>query len=1227
MQKLVLALLILTTVAACSSEGVKLTPSTRQASQSDTISVSGTTISWPDDGVYQVLRADDNTVACSGGTSCVVEPGIYTVINLTTGQRFENIETSEGANTSTPPATTESPTNQTPDAQTPGEQPPGETTTPEEPPPVELPAGPLSIEQSSALVNDLPDTHPAEQVKKAVLELAIERTRNAMAVDYTDEANALLADIKNSINRNANDFLGPNPRAKNLWGFSAIRTPVNNPYLDAYVSSAEIELSGDDQPFARVTPLQAVFTGLGGVHGSRSAPALARKYFWLFAHEQSPMRFNAELIKRALRRLHTFADLVTVNARVSLGGKHGLWTDQFAIEYAFPAFYEIAELHPGLLLPSQKKSWDNMMQAARSSLGRGSEYVWKNPWNYNIEGARNLGTLNIGLYLNDQAIVDRVLDHADKSMRMQRPDGAMPYHGDDRPSVNYHNVVLGLWAQMYEQTGHEPLREALELSQWKGPSTGRTEEWWTSPFDKAYRWNIQKGTEAGLESIATLTQNPYLRGQLDRNRLLEGVVSGRLGGRDAIIGYDPHIPSLPLPDNYTIADRNIGGPRRWNGEFTYAGSYRPWREGHTTLIGAMTVEPDDGQLNSILAEVTPRVWITPEGENDYSSHARLTEAEVSASIISKHYNIGTIVHGIKRSRGPYAGPVSDWKGRQIWVGLPDRLVGLVSTVPGVDNARGYAVQGVLRLISGGTTGARVLKTLETISPTHYRYGQLDIIVHQNTYNSITGIVVPYRRGSFPATELTFSDRLLEPAEAGEEKSYPANTNYQFVVEIRPTWVASSDSLSISSLGDQELMGLEVVGNDRSFQVWLNTGNDNRVASLMRDRLPTGQDSLAVSQGLLGRPEFQSDIPSQTTLAAGQHAVLVVSDNPEDHANGWYSFADMVGYPDIQVHGDRAFDRVSINTVKEHTFTLVNDSQTPLTLTGSPAIAIEGDSAFSVTQTVDQSLLTNGQNTSFTVRFAPTRAGEYTATLNIASNLTSNENYKVFLTGIGSDEIDLKGSSAYGTSWENPDIWEDGSPASPGRRYFMRRTYENNAILRTPTALDAQFPGDQLNVTDGATILMKQADNGTLSVNRLVFNGGGFVFGSGPLNYTLSGQVLVEENGLFFSNDGTLNFTGPVNGDGPISINWSQVKFNSGNWGGDLVLLKDEANVRFDFDIRNGKSLIFIGGNVDLNGRNHRFQNLYIRGTTMPAGSYSADELGAGFVGDGTISVVPYQRAH
>jgi hypothetical protein len=53
--------------------------------------VSGNTISWPDDGWYQVQDEATHTEVCGGGRSCSVESGIYVVINHSTGERFNDV--------------------------------------------------------------------------------------------------------------------------------------------------------------------------------------------------------------------------------------------------------------------------------------------------------------------------------------------------------------------------------------------------------------------------------------------------------------------------------------------------------------------------------------------------------------------------------------------------------------------------------------------------------------------------------------------------------------------------------------------------------------------------------------------------------------------------------------------------------------------------------------------------------------------------------------------------------------------------------------------------------------------------------------------------------------------------------------------------------------------------------------------------------------------------------
>jgi|GEM_PF-1557210 hypothetical protein len=51
-------------------------------------SLAGSTISWPDDGWYQVQDSETFESICEGGSSCDVESGVFIVINHTTGQRW-----------------------------------------------------------------------------------------------------------------------------------------------------------------------------------------------------------------------------------------------------------------------------------------------------------------------------------------------------------------------------------------------------------------------------------------------------------------------------------------------------------------------------------------------------------------------------------------------------------------------------------------------------------------------------------------------------------------------------------------------------------------------------------------------------------------------------------------------------------------------------------------------------------------------------------------------------------------------------------------------------------------------------------------------------------------------------------------------------------------------------------------------------------------------------------
>lgn len=62
------------------------------------------TISWPDNGWYEVQRYEDQSSVCSGGSTCTVDPGRYIVINHTLQQR---VEVTVATHTETTPASSQ----------------------------------------------------------------------------------------------------------------------------------------------------------------------------------------------------------------------------------------------------------------------------------------------------------------------------------------------------------------------------------------------------------------------------------------------------------------------------------------------------------------------------------------------------------------------------------------------------------------------------------------------------------------------------------------------------------------------------------------------------------------------------------------------------------------------------------------------------------------------------------------------------------------------------------------------------------------------------------------------------------------------------------------------------------------------------------------------------------------------------------------------------------------
>lgn len=728
----------------------------------------------------------------------------------------------------------------------------------------------------------LPSATTAQKAKKTVLLVALERAQASKTANMEAEAAALLDDVQNALKTPAETMAKPMTNAPHIALFKPIPVPVKNPYLDALAKSAAVQLSRPEAPWERATLSKPV---IAGFNEGRSLGGSMRNYLWLYGNPASPLYGNQELLVRILRRGHAFIDACNFESDPNCTAKSGI-TDQFATELGTSAVIEFITAYPNLLLPSQRREWDAGIKAWSDQIGKGLN-GFKN-WNLNIETARVVAALNLGYYTNNQELIKRSLGHVDATLAKIRPDGGFPYNGSSNPSSNYHDEILGSLVRIYDISGHAPIADAMKAAQWKGPVMGRTDEMWTSPFHKTARWNITRGTEAGNEMVVALSQNPYAR------YLMTRFPAG--ASRDNILWYRNNIPAKPLPDNYTIVDRNVEGPRAWYGRFMYAGTLHsvPTKEsGHETLFGAMTVDAADGRLNSVLTDVTPRVRITREDGKSargqsISACAKLTVDLKGAFLTGRHYSASSGVHGLATVLyGAYPAAFTEWEGRQIWLGLPDRLIGLVSTVPKKEGAEAFGIEGVLRFVSGGTAGAAVPKQLKKISDQQYQYGELDIIIHQTNYPKVTADTVPYRVPKYPAYEITFRSETGDLPSAA--KKFQADANYTFVVEIRPNWTKTPAVVKSDFTGS--VIGLQATVNGKNWQIFFNpTASPQTSPPFTKPAIP-GMTSVRVSGVNKGLPT--KTIPPSLTLEPAQEAVFVTSNQAIDHEPGWESFQQMV----------------------------------------------------------------------------------------------------------------------------------------------------------------------------------------------------------------------------------------------------------------------------------------------------------------------------------------------
>jgi autotransporter-associated beta strand protein len=179
-------------------------------------------------------------------------------------------------------------------------------------------------------------------------------------------------------------------------------------------------------------------------------------------------------------------------------------------------------------------------------------------------------------------------------------------------------------------------------------------------------------------------------------------------------------------------------------------------------------------------------------------------------------------------------------------------------------------------------------------------------------------------------------------------------------DVSTVSIASGGTLDLNYSGTDTVKKLVIAGDDQPSGVYGALGSDAPVIGIAQI---TGAGTLTV-----GAAEIEVEQPANTVIASG---------------------------------GSQDFGSAEVGSYTERTFTIRNSGQFDLNLTGTPSVAISGTGAEDFTVTEDPiTPISPGETTTFTVRFAPSEAGDRAATLTIANNDSDEVSYVINLTGTG-----------------------------------------------------------------------------------------------------------------------------------------------------------------------------------------------------------------------------------
>ena len=678
-----------------------------------------------------------------------------------------------------------------------------------------------------------------------------------------------------------------------IYGAQGILNDISTYYSDPAVTQKNAEPANLFPTITADCPYKnGIFTvsGYGTIVPSR-IPAFGQhdvviRFAYAFLHPQSPSYGNTSIMGSLLSLMYS----------------NNVYNHNIFSTSEVQSYILFNRVYPNLILPAAKakieegmRAWATSDQNLIKNMMASGDYAAGSWLNGDINSILSVGLK--GVALNDQSMIDATNKALPLVYKTLLPDGATNYAGNATEVPTYHFVAIDAMAWYWLFTGNQKAYDfvANSVGYWPMNNNGRA-EYYTAASWKYY-WN---GVAPSSPTVAALTKDSY-------NYKLAGAPTSLL----ASLLWRGGVPALKtFPDNYTLFDRNIIGPRAKYGKFNYAlvtrdPGYGVYSKSSVTGGSArglgsffgMSISNDaaGGDLNAAAQEFMGSI------KNGSSGYFLATGITSSVSMAKSVQGLSA-----KYSLTDRLVPLAGFENTQQWVTSRDRAIGMLSIKSTVNN-QVNAVNAVAKFISG-RRGVGIRKEFQVLDSNTYQYGAIKIRIADHNFGKVDySYSNAYAFDPNPPYDgqkgtLTFKDSL-SMNDSTVKRTYTAGTTYYYVVELIPE-TSTFSTIKKLNLGNG-LIGFEyddgikkvvmihnpsaaaVTGSYSNApgysQYSIHLGADGTID---RDKFGNMDNFLLKGSTSSGNSVSASTQAFSYTVPAGRHILHIGSNNADDHIAGF-----------------------------------------------------------------------------------------------------------------------------------------------------------------------------------------------------------------------------------------------------------------------------------------------------------------------------------------------------